>query len=181
MSHPALISYLLNGRTRDMAEARARQVYDEVKSGKEEFLALAARLSEDPDKKRNGGDLGYSSPTSFVPPVAKRVAEMKTKGEISEPIESHQGFHIIRFMDRKPAETKKYEEVKRNLIAEQRELLSKKRSEEVITQIRSSSTVTVHLDKLDALVIPADQALSKAGAPASPAPAAAAKSGTPAK
>jgi len=71
--------------------------------------------------------------------------------------------------------------VKRGIIAEQRELLSKKRSDEVITQIRSSSTVTVHVDKLEALVIPADQALSKAAAPPSRAPAAAAKPDVPAK
>jgi peptidyl-prolyl cis-trans isomerase C len=156
----------LNGRTRDMAEERAKQVYEEVKSGKEEFLALAARLSDDPDKKRNGGDLGYSSPTAFVGPVAKQLATMKTKGEISMPVESHQGFHILKFIDRKAAETKKFEEVKKALIAEEKEKLAKTRNEEIITKIRSSSTVTVHLDKLDALVVPADQALSKASAPA---------------
>lgn len=152
----------LNGRTREMAEERAKKVYEEVKSGKEEFLALAARLSDDPDKKRNGGDMGYNSPTSFVAPLAKRIATMNTKGEISEPVESHQGFHIVKFIDRKAPETKTFDEVKRGIIAEQKELLSKRRIEEVITQIRSSRTATVYNEVLDKLVAPADDAIAKA-------------------
>lgn len=154
----------LNGRTREMAEERAKKIHEEVRSGKEPFLALAARLSDDPDKKRNGGDLGYSSPTSFVEPVAKRIAAMKTKGEISEPVESHQGFHIIRFVDRKAAAERPFEEVKRAIIEQEKERLAKRRGEETITQIRSSSTVTVHLDKLEALVNPVEDILKKAAA-----------------
>lgn len=156
----------LTGRTREMAEERARKVYEEVKSGKEDFLALAARLSDDPDKKRNGGDLGYSGPTAFVAPVAKRIAAMSRKGEISEPIESHMGFHIVRFVDRKKERQLSFDEVKRDIIAQEKERLAKKRLEEIITQLRSSSTVVVHLDKLDALVNPVDEILSKAAAEA---------------
>jgi parvulin-like peptidyl-prolyl isomerase len=154
----------LSGRTREMAEERARKVYEEVKSGKEEFLALAARLSDDPDKKRNGGDLGYSAPSSFVEPVAKRIAAMSRKGEISEPIESHLGFHIVKFIDRQKPRTRTYEEMKRVLIQEEKDRLAKKRTEELITQLRSSPTATVHIDKLEALVTPIDDVLSKAAA-----------------
>ena len=154
----------LNGRTRDMAEERAKQIYEEAKSGKEEFLALAARLSDDPDKKRNGGELGYGSPNAFVAPVAKRIAAMNTSGEISEPIESHMGFHIVRFVDRQKPQLMTFDEVKKGLIAEEKDRLSKKRADEAITQIRSSSTVIVHLDKLDAMVVPLDDVLSKAAA-----------------
>ena len=154
----------LNGRTREMAEERARKVYNEAKSGKEDFLALAARLSDDPGKKRNGGDLGYSAPNGFVAPVAKRIAEMTTKNEISEPVESNLGFHIVRFIDRQKERVRTFDEVKKSLIGDEKERISKKNREETVTQIRSSRTVTVHLDKLDALVIPVDDVLSKAAA-----------------
>jgi peptidyl-prolyl cis-trans isomerase C len=152
----------LNGRTREMAQERAQKIHAEIKAGKEDFLALAARLSDDPDKKRNGGDLGYNNPAAFVAPVAKRIAGMKTKGEISEPIESHQGFHIVRFMDRKAPEVAKFEDVKTSLIAEEKAKLAKRRTEEAITEVRSSPTVTVHVDKLDALVAPAGEEAAKA-------------------
>ena len=158
----------LNGRTREMAEERARQVYAEIKSGKEEFLALAARLSDDSDKKRNGGDLGYNAPNSFVAPVVQKVATMKTKGEVAEPVESHLGFHIVKFIDRKPAETRKFDDVKKGLMAEEKDRLAKKRSEEIVTQIRSSPTATIHNDKLEALVVQPDEALAKAAASKAP-------------
>jgi parvulin-like peptidyl-prolyl isomerase len=154
----------LNGRTREMAEERARKLYEEAKSGKEEFLALAARLSDDPDKKRNGGDLGYVSPNHFVEPVAKRIAAMSAKGEISEPIESHMGFHIVRFVDRQKERQLTFDEVKKGIIGQEKERLAKKRSDDVLTRLRSSSTVTVHVDKIEALVNPVDDLLSKAAA-----------------
>lgn len=154
----------LNGRTREMAEERARKVYEEAKSGKEDFLALAARLSDDPDKKRNGGDMGYNSPNAFVEPVSKRIATMTKKGEISEPVESHQGFHIVRFIDRKKPEQLKFDEVKKGIINGEKDRLAKKRLEDAVNEIRASKTVVVHRDKLEALVTPLDGVLPKAAA-----------------
>jgi len=156
----------LNGRSREMAEERARKVHEEAKSGKEDFLALAARLSDDPGKKANGGDLPYGPPNAFVAPLAKRVAAMSAKGEISEPVESHLGFHIVRFVDRKKERQQTFDEVKRGIIAEEKARLAKKRNDEIVIQLRSSPTVTVHLDKLDALVNPLDDVLAKAAAEA---------------
>src|SRR5687767_1678797 len=110
-----------NGRSREMAEERARKIYEEIKSGKEDFLALAARLSDDPGKKANGGDLPYGPPSAFVAPLATRIGAMSTKGELSEPVESNLGFHIVRFMDRKKARQQTFDEVKKDIIAEEKE------------------------------------------------------------
>lgn len=159
----------LNGRTREMAEERAKKVYQEAVSGKEDFLALAARLSDDPDKKRNGGDMGYNSTGAFVEPLAKRIATMSRKGEISEPVESHFGFHIVRFIDRKKPEPIKYDEVKQSIVAAERDRLAKKRQEELIMAVRSSPTATIHRDKVEALVTPLGDLLPKAAAAAAEA------------
>jgi parvulin-like peptidyl-prolyl isomerase len=158
----------LKGRTREMALERAKQIHAEAKSGKEDFLALAGRYSDDSDKKRNGGDLGYNSPKSFVEPVVEAIARMSTKGEISEPIESHMGFHIVRFVDRKKAEPMKFEEVRNRLIENEKERLSKKRVEDLVKDVRNSSTVTVHRDSVEAMVIPVEDVLSKAAAQPAP-------------
>jgi parvulin-like peptidyl-prolyl isomerase len=156
----------LNGRTREMAQERANKVYEEIKSGKEDFLALAARLSDDPDKKRNGGDLGYNAPTSFEAPVAKRLAAMTTKGEVSEPIETHHGFHLFRFVDRKKPEQLKFDDVKKGIIAGEKDRLAKKRLQDAVAEVRDSKTVVVHRDKLEALVTPLGDLLPKAAAAA---------------
>ena len=134
------------GRTREMALERAKEIRAQAVSGKDDFLALAARYSDDPGKKRNGGELGYNSPTAFVDSINKRLAAMSKPGEISEPIESHMGFHIIRFMDRKKPRQLTFDEVKKDIIAAQKEVLSKKRHEDLLQEIRGSKTVTVHRD-----------------------------------
>lgn len=167
--HVQHILISLNGRTREMAQERAQKVHEEIKAGKEDFLALAARLSDDPDKKRNGGDMGYNSPSAFVEPVRNQIAAMSTVGEISPPVESHQGFHILRFVDRKTPRLAKFEDVKRAIIASEKERLSKKRQEDELAKIRDSSTVIVHRDNVEALVIPIDAALAKAAAEAAAA------------
>ena len=159
-------------RTREMALERAQKIYEDAKSGKEDFLALAARYSDDPDKKRNGGDLGYGTPASFVEPVRKQMDSMSRKGEISPPIESERGFHILRFIDRRKPELAKFEDVRRGLIASERERMLKKAREEALVALRSSATVVVHRDKVDALVVPVDDALKRASAEAEAAAAA---------
>jgi peptidyl-prolyl cis-trans isomerase C len=165
------IQYILIGpqwRTREMALERAKKVYEEAKAG-EDFLSLAARYSDDPEKQRHGGDLGYSSPNAFVEPVKNRIQAMSKKGEISPPIESERGFHILRFMDRKKPEVAKFEDVKRALMAAERERLLKRTREEALVALRSSSTVVVHRDKVEALVVPVDDVLKRAQAEAAAA------------
>jgi len=150
----------LKGRTREMAKQRAQQVYEEAKAGKTDFLSLATRWSDDPDKRRNGGDLGWNSPGKFVEPMAKWLKEPHAKGEISPPIESDFGFHIVRYVDHKKGEPMPFDEVKESLIQSERARLANKRREDAVREVRSSSTVTLHKDNVEALVIPAEDTLS---------------------
>ena len=151
----------LKGRTREMAMQRARDVHAQAKSGKEEFLTLAARFSDDPSKNRNGGALGYTSPASFNPQAREAVARLKTKGEISDVVESPDGFHIFRLMDRKPSELKKFEAVERDIIQGERERLRKQRGDALVQDIRSSPTVVTHRGNVEGLVVPLDPEVIK--------------------
>jgi hypothetical protein len=145
------------GRTQEMALEKARDIYERATSGKEDFLALAGRYSDDPDKKRNGGDLGASAPGSFVAPVRDAIARMKTQGEISPPIESEFGYHVVRFMGRTPQEKLKFEDVKEGLIKAESERLQKQRFEGLIQDVRSSPTVVTNRANVEALVVPIDR------------------------
>ena len=108
--------------------------------------------------------MGFNNPSSFVEPVRNQIAKMTTKGEISPPVESSYGFHIVRFVERKKPQLAKFEDVKKNLIAAERERLIKKGREEAIGAVRNSSTVVVHLDKIQALIVPIDDVLKRASA-----------------
>jgi parvulin-like peptidyl-prolyl isomerase len=146
----------LNGRTREAALELARKVREEAKSGKEDFLALAARYSEDPDKKRTGGDMGYMGKASFPGPVSKVVETLKVKGEIPEPIESERGFHVVRFIDRQKETPMKFEDVKKKLIDAEKDRANKKRLEDLIESVKASPTLVVHPENVEKLVAPVD-------------------------
>lgn len=146
----------LKGRTREMAAELAKKVRAEAVAPGTDFLALAAKYTEDPDARRNGGDLGYNSPKKFVDPVRLVIEKMDRKGEVSQPIESEYGFHIIKFIDRKPAQPVKFEDVKKKIIDAEREKLARQRVDALIQELRSSKTVVVHTDNIDKLVVPVD-------------------------
>lgn len=146
----------LKGRTPEMAAELAKKVHAEAVADNADFLALADKYSEDPDKRRNGGDLGYNSPTSFVDPVRKAIASLNRKGQVSEPVQSEFGYHIIRFIDRKPAQPLKYEDVRKKIIDAESEKLQKERVDAVVAAVRGSKTVVVHSDNVEKLVVPID-------------------------
>ena len=159
----------LNGRTTDQARERAEEVYKEVSSGKEDFLQLAARYTDDPDARRNGGDLGYYTMNHFPVGVDKAVEKLSKKGEITRPIQGPNGFYILKFVDRKPSQVLKFEEVKDRIVTEERERLKKEKFDAFVNSVRNSKTVVVNTDAVQSYVVaPGDDKPS--GAAPAPAP-----------
>jgi hypothetical protein len=66
----------------------------------EDFATLAREFSEDPGSARNGGELGYASRGTMVPEFEAAAMTMKP-GEISAPIETDFGYHLIQLIDRR--------------------------------------------------------------------------------
>jgi parvulin-like peptidyl-prolyl isomerase len=66
----------------------------------EDFATLAREFSEDPGSARTGGELGYASRGTMVPEYEAAAMTMKP-GEISEPIETDFGYHLIQLIDRR--------------------------------------------------------------------------------
>lgn len=78
------------------------------------FSKMASESTEDPTGKGNGGDLGWFSAGRMVPEF-EAVAFKMNKGEISEPIKTQFGYHIILVEDKKGAEVKSLDSVKTEL------------------------------------------------------------------
>ncbi|MEN8113197.1 MAG: peptidylprolyl isomerase [Actinomycetota bacterium] len=79
-------------------EAGAVAVIERLDAG-EEFAAVAQEVSTDPGSGAAGGSLGCTSPSDYVPEFAE--ATMTTPvGEVTEPVESQFGFHVIVVEDR---------------------------------------------------------------------------------
>jgi peptidyl-prolyl cis-trans isomerase SurA len=66
----------------------------------EEFSELAKLLSDDPGSANDGGDLGWAGPGTFVPEFDAAIETLEI-GEISEPVRSPFGWHIIEVLGRR--------------------------------------------------------------------------------
>jgi foldase protein PrsA len=83
-------------------EKTALLVESKLKSG-EKFDALAAKYSVDPGSKDKGGDLGTFGKGQMVPVFEKAAFALKPD-EISAPVKSPFGYHVIQLIEHKPAE-----------------------------------------------------------------------------
>lgn len=135
------------------AKEIARRAYEEAKSGKEDFLTLAAKYSDKGEKANKGGDIGIGPVKRLVAPVREALAKMKP-GDISEPVESPFGFHVLKLLERKPAQPKPYDAVKAEIIAGEKALAQRKRTEDALAAVRGSPTVTIYKDNVAKLVAP---------------------------
>ncbi|AXF77287.1 peptidylprolyl isomerase SurA [Erwinia tracheiphila] len=84
--------------TDDQARQKLEQVTAEISSGKTTFVQAAKSLSEDPGSANQGGDLGWSSPEMFDPAFRDALLKLK-KGQMSSPVHSSFGWHLIQLMD----------------------------------------------------------------------------------
>ncbi|PGS69040.1 peptidylprolyl isomerase [Bacillus cereus] len=89
-------------------EETAKKVKNELGQGKS-FEELSKQYSEDPGSKEKGGDLGYFGPGKMDKAFEEAAYKLK-KDEVSEPVKSKFGYHIIKVTDIK--EQKPFDQVK---------------------------------------------------------------------
>ncbi len=141
-------SHILIEKKDNNALKEAQDLLAKIKAGAK-FEDLAKEFSKDPGSAARGGDLGFFGEGRMVKPFEDAVKALSKLGEISEPIETQFGFHIIRLEERQPKTTRTFDEVKPQLMAESRgELLSQKRVQKVQD---ISKTMTFEKDAIEKL------------------------------
>jgi parvulin-like peptidyl-prolyl isomerase len=78
------------------------------------FAELARKFSIDTASAKRGGDLGFVPSSQFVPEYTQAVENLEV-GEISDPVRTQFGFHVVRFLDERPTP---FEDVRDQLAAE---------------------------------------------------------------
>ena len=107
-------------------KAQAEKLLADIKGGVS-FEELAKAQSKDPGSAAKGGDLGFFAEGRMVPEFDAALKDMKS-GEVSAPVKTQFGWHLIQLVERRPAGKRPYEEVRQDLHREARtRILSEKR------------------------------------------------------
>lgn len=111
---------------------KAQELLAQLRAGAS-FDELAKASSTDPGSAARGGDLGFFGPGKMVRPFEDAVNALTKPGDLSEPVESQFGYHIIRLDERREKGVQAYAEVRPQLLAEARTaLLSEARIQKAI-------------------------------------------------
>lgn len=92
------------------SEDEAKKISKQLKDGAD-FDKLAKLKSTEPGAKVSGGDLGYFTAEQMVPEFSKAAFAMK-KGEISDPVQTNFGWHVIKVVDKRAKKIPSFAEVK---------------------------------------------------------------------
>jgi peptidyl-prolyl cis-trans isomerase C len=117
------------------AEDKIKAIIVRLKKG-EDFEKLAKELTEDPSGKANGGDLGYFSKEQMVPEFSD-VAFKLEKGQISEPVKTQFGWHVIKVDDKRVKPMPKFEEVKPQI----EQFVTRKAQAELVQKLRAEAKI----------------------------------------
>jgi peptidyl-prolyl cis-trans isomerase SurA len=99
---------------------RLAELKRRVQAGQADFAQLAREYSQDASA-RNGGDLGWANPGLFVPEFEEAVSTL-APGQISDPVISRFGVHLIQLLARRQATLTQHEqrEIARNQLREKK-------------------------------------------------------------
>lgn len=98
------------------SEEDAKKIAGELKKGGD-FDKIAKEKSTDKASGENGGDLGWFTKDRMIPEFSDAAYKLK-KGEISAPIKTSFGWHIIKLDDRRPVQAPSFDEMKEALRGE---------------------------------------------------------------
>jgi peptidyl-prolyl cis-trans isomerase C len=144
-------------------EEEAQSIYAKIESG-QDFAALAKASSTDKGSAEKGGDLGYFGRGRMVPEFERAALSLKP-GEVSRPVQTRFGYHVIKLTDIKKGDPASFEQSKEAI---RRELVNQKRKkyfDEFIERLKTGSEISTNENILEGLTLPWEKADMQAPAP----------------
>jgi peptidyl-prolyl cis-trans isomerase C len=121
-------------------EDEAKAIVEQLKGGAD-FAALAKEKSKDTGSAEEGGDLGYFVKGRMVPEFAE-VAFKMYAGQVSNPVKTQFGWHVIKVEDKRTRPVPEFDQVKPQIES----YLARRAQTELVAQLRESAKVE-RLDK----------------------------------
>lgn len=148
------------------SEENAKAAIARIKAG-EEFTVVAAAMSIDPSAAKNGGELGWFSRDRMAPEFSEAAFRLKP-GEISAPVKTQFGWHVIQLEERRSRPAPSFDEVRPEVEA----YLARKAQQDLVLGLRNKA-------KIERFTPPATaREDAKAGPAPAPAPAPAPQAGS---
>ncbi len=128
------------------ADARARVVAGA------DFNVVAKEVSEDPSAQQNSGRLGWFTRERMDAAFSRAAFALKQPGDVSEPVQSAFGWHVIRLDDRRPPHVRPFEEVQDEIVASLKKTYVDQKREALLGTIRSDPQNAINDAEVKALI-----------------------------
>jgi peptidyl-prolyl cis-trans isomerase C len=116
-------------------EQEAKDIVAQLKNGAD-FATLAKQKSKDPGASKNGGDLGWFTKAQMVPAFADAAFKLD-KGQISDPVHTQFGWHIIQVTDKRIKPTPTFDQVKDQL----KTYIARQAESQLVDNLRKSAKI----------------------------------------
>jgi peptidyl-prolyl cis-trans isomerase C len=117
------------------SEDQAKEIREKIAHGAS-FAQMAKEHSKDPGTKDEGGELDYFSHGQMVPQFEEAAFKLQ-KGDISEPVQTQFGWHLIQLDDRRQRKPPEFEDVKGRIVA----AMVNRRAQEVVNELRGKAKI----------------------------------------
>ena len=124
-----------DAKASEAAKSKIEAVIARLNKG-EDFATVAKEMTEDPSGKANGGDLGYFTKEQMVPEFAD-IAFKLDKGQISGPVKTQFGWHVIKVEDKRIKPAPKFDEVKQQI----EQYVVRKAQADLVTTLRGEAKI----------------------------------------
>lgn len=148
------------------SEDKAKELKEKIKGGAD-FAVVAKENSKDPGSKEDGGSLGYFGRGQMVPQFEEVVFKLN-KGDVSDPVKTQFGWHLIKIEDRRQKQPPAFEVVKDRIV--QSMLLQK--AQQSAADLRSKAKIEFVDTEIKNAIADRNKTIEqqKSGAPGAEAP-----------
>jgi len=161
----AHILFDLKKHSREEGLGLAQQTRAKIAAGAD-FGQLAIEISDDPTAAKNAGSIGFFARTEMDPAFSEAAFALVKPGDVSDPVLSAFGWHLIKLEGRRAAERKSFDEVKALIMIDLRKKYIDEQRDLAVGAIRTDASNKSNEAAIDALVVRIAPELLKGAVPA---------------
>jgi len=117
------------------SQDKAKEIAEKIAHGAD-FAEMAKQFSKDPGTKDEGGSLGYFSRGQMVPQFEEAAFKLET-GDVSEPVQTQFGWHLIQVEDRRQRKPPEFDAIKERLMAS----MMHRKAQEIAAKLRGGAAI----------------------------------------